>query len=293
MKKFAFGLLATTALCAGLCQGASAADMAVRAAPPPAPIYAPTWTGFYVGGNLGSAWAQNDTTVDITGTGFGIPLASQGQRGFLGGVQGGYNYQMGVVVLGIEADADWGDIKGTAPCVVVLSCTGKIKSLGDVGGRVGFTADKALVYIKGGWAWAGTDYTISAASLGGGSATGSTTRSGGFLGAGVEYAFLPNWSAKVEYDYYDFGTKNINQFHARGSRRRGPAQRQFESDGTLGQVRRQLPLQLGRLRLLIRRIPLQRAPGMPGAFCCRHRRRAVNQSPRQRVRIRNGCDRAQ
>ncbi len=37
----------------------------------------------------------------------------------------------------------------------------------------------------------------------------STTRSGGFVGTGIEYAFVPNWSAKVEYDYYDFGTKNF------------------------------------------------------------------------------------
>ena len=60
MKKLAIGLLSASALCAGLCQGASAADLGVRAAPPPAPvIIAPTWTGFYVGGNVGSGWAKN------------------------------------------------------------------------------------------------------------------------------------------------------------------------------------------------------------------------------------------
>jgi outer membrane immunogenic protein len=214
MKKFTLGLLATTALCAGLCQGASAADMRARAAPPPPPpVLAPTWTGFYVGGNVGSAWGQDDTNIStaIGGVGIGLPLTSQGLRGFMGGVQGGYNYQFGVIVLGIEADGQWGDVKGTAPCVVVVSCTDKIKSFGDVTGRVGFTVDKALIYLKGGWAWAEQDFTASLNIAGvAGSTSVSTSRSGAVLGTGIEYAFMPNWSAKVEYDYYDFGTKNVS-----------------------------------------------------------------------------------
>ena len=79
-------------------------------------------------------------------------------------------------------------------------------------GRVGFVADKSLIYLKGGAAWADTEFSISNASAGASSLSpfSFTTRnqySGAFLGAGVEYAFLPNWSAKLEYDFYDFGTK--------------------------------------------------------------------------------------
>jgi len=67
MRKLAIGLLSASALCAGLCQGASAADLGVRAAPPPAPVViAPTWTGFYIGGNVGAGWAKNDTSVSGT-----------------------------------------------------------------------------------------------------------------------------------------------------------------------------------------------------------------------------------
>src|SRR4051812_10550899 len=114
MKKFALGLLAAAAACAGLCQGASAADMAVRRAlpPPPPPVLAPTWTGFYIGGNVGSAWGQDDTaiTANILGLGIGVPFTSQGVRNFVGGVQGGYNYQFGAIVLGIEADGEWGNV---------------------------------------------------------------------------------------------------------------------------------------------------------------------------------------
>jgi outer membrane immunogenic protein len=92
-------------------------------------------------------------------------------------------------------------VNGTAPCLVVVSCTSKIKSMADIGGRAGVVVDKALVYIKGGGAWAWSDFT-SAVSIAGiiASHTVSTTHSGAFLGTRIEYAFMPNWTAKVEYD---------------------------------------------------------------------------------------------
>jgi outer membrane immunogenic protein len=210
MKRLAIALLSTSALCAGLCQVASAADLGVRAVAPPAPVViAPTWTGFYVGGNVGAGWAKNDTSVSGTlpaavvgaAVPFSLPLTSQTMSGFIGGVQGGYNYQFGTFVVGVEADGDWGSVNGTAPCLVVVSCTSKITSLVDVGGRAGVVVDKALVYIKGGGAWANTNFTtaVSIAGLNAGQ-TLSSSRSGAFLGTGIEYAFMPNWTAKVEYD---------------------------------------------------------------------------------------------
>jgi outer membrane immunogenic protein len=220
MKKLVIGLLSASALCAGLCQVASAADLGVRAAPPPAPVViAPTWTGFYIGGNVGAGWAKNDTSVSgaippaVLGAAvpFSLPLASQTMSGFIGGLQGGYNYQIGTFVIGVEADGDWGDVNGTAPCLVVVSCTSKIKSMADVGGRAGVVVDKALVYLKGGAAWAWTDFNTSVSLAGlNASQNLSTTRSGAFIGTGIEYAFMPNWTAKVEYDYYDFGSKTVS-----------------------------------------------------------------------------------
>src|SRR5262245_6413341 len=102
MKKLGYGLLAAAALVAGVSQNASAADMALKAAPPP--VIAPTWTGFYVGGGVGSGWPQDDTnfSTSVAGVGIGLPLASQGLRGFLGGVQGGYNYQWGVLAANVD-----------------------------------------------------------------------------------------------------------------------------------------------------------------------------------------------
>jgi outer membrane immunogenic protein len=115
MKIRLFGLLAATALTVAGVSAASAADLPLRSAPP-APIYAPapvfTWTGFYVGGNLGWGWRDDDNeTVVLTGP--GIPTGIVGgtlnfdngnDGNFLGGGQIGYNYQIGSFVVGVEAD---------------------------------------------------------------------------------------------------------------------------------------------------------------------------------------------
>ena len=93
-----------------------------------------------------------------------------------------------------------------------------MKWIGDITGRVGVTVgDRGLVYIKGGAAWADTNYTAGQnLTVGGLGAAGvvngsvSNTRFGGVLGAGIEYGFMPGWSAKLEYDYFDFGKTNLN-----------------------------------------------------------------------------------
>jgi len=78
--------------------------------------------------------------------------------------------------------------------------------LGSVAGRVGYTFDRTMLYVKAGVAFADSDYS---ASLGGFSLNASDTRTGVMVGAGVEYAFLPNWSAKLEYNYMDFDTESL------------------------------------------------------------------------------------
>src|SRR5690349_1383845 len=109
MRDIAIAMLATTALF-GLAQNASAADIFSRARPapyaPPPPVYAPppfSWTGFYLGGNIGAAWAHRD----VSDTFLGVDFAGGNNRGvFIGGGQLGYNWQIGYAVLGIEADFD-------------------------------------------------------------------------------------------------------------------------------------------------------------------------------------------
>jgi outer membrane immunogenic protein len=201
---------------------AEAADLRPPLLVPPPPF---TWTGFYLGGNVGAGFGTTETSVGvgpaltalsgmtITAT---APLASETFNGFVGGIQGGYNWQVGVFVVGVEGDLDAAGLQGNAPCVVVLNCTMKHNWFADVTGRVGVVAvERSLIYLKGGIAWEGSNFTVgnsinvSGTTLAA-NASGSGTQTGGLLGMGVEYAFLPNWSAKLEYNYIDFGTRSFN-----------------------------------------------------------------------------------
>ncbi len=212
-------LLAATAFGLAGIQAASAADMGLplKAPPPPPPAW--TWTGFYIGGNAGAGYGQVDQQLNFPGPGFG-PMAfdSQPISGFLGGAQLGYNWQMpnAPVVLGIEGEWDWAGLSGTAPCnlnffgaIVGMNCNVQENWIADVAGRIGFTADRALIYVKGGVAWAGNQYNGTIFPLVGQiPVTASETKVGGLLGVGVEYAVIGNWSAKLEYDFIDFGSTN-------------------------------------------------------------------------------------
>jgi outer membrane immunogenic protein len=201
-----------------------AADLQITKAQPivPPPF---SWTGVYVGANVGAGFGTTETSVDVssaltavTGTPISgsAPLASETFNGFIGGIQAGYNQQLGVIVLGIEGDLDAAGLQGTAPCALVLNCTMKHNWMADITGRVGVVAvDRALIYLKGGVAWEGSNFTVGnsvtvAGTTFAANASGSGTQVGGLLGMGIEYAFLPNWSAKLEYNYIDFGTRSFN-----------------------------------------------------------------------------------
>jgi outer membrane immunogenic protein len=172
----------------------------------PAPVVLPAnWTGFYVGAHLGGAWGTKELSDPFSGKSF----LNAGVNGFLGGGQIGYNYQMGWVVLGVEGDLSEADITGSAPFISGSGDTFSSKTdwLATVTGRIGGTVDHALLYVKGGAAWAHDKYSIDFFP---GSALGTETRFGWVFGGGVEYAFTHNWSGKVEYNYMDFGTKSVN-----------------------------------------------------------------------------------
>jgi outer membrane immunogenic protein len=205
--------IAAAALVAAATVSAQAADMPVKAAPyyPPA---VESWTGFYVGGFVGAGWGTDSATLNsitITGVGttaIGLPLAQVSNSGFLGGGQIGYNYQSGWMVWGIEADIAGTDIKGSAPCVILFTCSAKDNWLATASARVGgLVGDRTLVYVKGGGAWLNETGSLSAPF--GLFTTSSTNTSAGWLvGMGAEYKFTHNWSGVIEYDYMDFGTQN-------------------------------------------------------------------------------------
>jgi outer membrane immunogenic protein len=160
----------------------------------PAVIY--NWTGFYIGGNVGGAFAGNN--------------GLQGSNGrFMGGVEGGFDYQFASNwVVGIEAQYSWLNSNNTGialPGGTVI--TDKNNNIGSATGRVGYTWGPALVYGKGGYAWRDNpNLGVNVAGAPAAFTTNGTHRDGWTLGAGLEYMFAPNWSAKAEYQYYNFGT---------------------------------------------------------------------------------------
>jgi outer membrane immunogenic protein len=198
---------------------AQAADMRVPSYKAPIAAPAPfSWTGFYVGAHVGAGWGTknfdyNDLT---TGAPFlwdsAVPI-----NGALGGGQVGYNWQSGWTVFGIEADGSWADLTGHSICnttTFFLNCSAKTSAIATLTGRLGGSIDRALIYVKGGVAWDRDRYTISNVALPplatAFSSSLSDDRTGWTLGMGIEYAFVNNWSAKLEYDYMDFGTKRGN-----------------------------------------------------------------------------------
>jgi outer membrane immunogenic protein len=202
---------------------ALAADMLVKkaSARPPVPVW--NWTGFYIGGHLGGAWGKSDWLEDAAPSGGGGPFpgfvdASINAASFLDGAQGGYDYQAGWAVFGVEADFDFTDnMKSTVSCFPQLvgsffTCMSNIKSMSTVTGRVGAAFDRALLYALGGFAWEREQLDNACASCNGGAPIlfrAQTTRNGWTVGAGVEYALAGNWSAFLQYNYVDFGTRDL------------------------------------------------------------------------------------
>jgi outer membrane immunogenic protein len=206
---------------------ASAADLrpAYKAPPPPPPMW--SWTGFYIGAQGGAALGPVEWQQDVNLAAVGVagvpPLFSTGSHtvsGAFGGGVIGLNWQAGWVVFGVEADANWADIKGTSNCGVIAlwNCRTKIDSFGTITARVGAAVDRALIYVKGGAAWVHNKHdlnllglTVAAAGVGTITQPSSIdeTRWGWVIGTGIEYALPGNWSAKIEYNYMDFGSKDF------------------------------------------------------------------------------------
>ena len=193
------GVLATVALCAlALAGPVSAADMPVRGSSPfiktlPAPF---SWTGFYVGAYGGGGWGQHDRST----AGFNNAYNSSG--GLIGGLAG-YNWQLNSpAVVGIEGDIAWASIKGDDGGAGGTVDSSQYRWLGSVRGRVGYAFDNWLLFGTGGWAFANIRHTNDS----GVGDSFDNTRSGWTVGGGVEYALTPNWTARLDYRYFDFGS---------------------------------------------------------------------------------------
>src|SRR5215813_2090979 len=235
--------LATALAALSFGNAAQAADMPVKALPPVAPGV--NWTGFYVGGHIGYGWGNKDFSLpDIAGQKFGdctgshqecfdfsklgSPALSQKLAGLLGGVQAGFNLQSGAFVYGVEGQLSWTDMKkdslsklGQFRYVncwydiakeIDLKAHTEVSWVATLSGRIGYVIDRVLIYAKGGVAFADQDYNwiVTKGSHDLATAKFSDTRTGWMVGAGAEWALWHNWSAKLEYNYMDFGTETIN-----------------------------------------------------------------------------------
>jgi len=215
MKKLL--LLSAVVALLGSVNPGRAADLSVKAPPPiPVPIF--TWTGFYLGANIGGAWAQRNIT-DIFGNNFN--QSSSGR--FIGGGQLGYNWQTGNFVLGIEGDIDGvvsnNNTVGVPTLVAVppavfgpfLVSPSNSGWVGTLAARLGFAADHWLFYAKGGGGWVGSSNGGAITNLATGltlAGNGGGSLSGWLAGGGVEYAITNNWTLKAEYDYIGLGNGN-------------------------------------------------------------------------------------
>lgn len=183
---------------------ASAADMAVKAAPPPyvAPVY--NWTGFYIGINGG--WGQSSTRYDWANF---FARSDNASGGTVGG-QIGYNWQVGSWVFGLEAQGNWADFNRSYvdPFNPAWTVGTTVDALGLFTGRIGYAANNVLLYVKGGAAVANNSYWAAFNNVN--FISVSNTRWGGSVGAGFEWGFTPNWSFGVEYDHLFLGDTNYN-----------------------------------------------------------------------------------
>lgn len=202
--------LATAAL--ALTTPAFAADLPVYQEPA-APIYGHSWTGLYLGANLG--WADYKSTwTDVDGDWSDEGTSEQfNSDGFSAGLQLGYNYHTSSnIVLGIEASLHYSDAGQTVIGPVLtggdleVTLEDEMKWYGTLRGRLGFALDNFLPYLTGGLAFA--DFKHQWTELGDPSDSWPDfggTETGWALGGGFEYAFDPNWSMKLEALYMDFG----------------------------------------------------------------------------------------
>jgi outer membrane immunogenic protein len=198
MRKFSISLLSAIALIVPA--AASAADMPVKARPmTAAPAF--SWTGIYVGANAGYAWG------DTTGTFFTGAPGNYNINGPLAGGQIGGNYQFANnIVIGLEADYQWADIDGSAVVVAGVTTSTEIERFGTVRGRLGYAWDRWLGYVTGGYAFgARTNVAVAGAGV----IASSNNLNGWAAGVGVEYAFAPNWSAKLEYLHVELDEKTF------------------------------------------------------------------------------------
>jgi outer membrane immunogenic protein len=232
--------LTVAATVAAMTTGVRAADLAVRKAPPLVSSTIFSWTGFYGGFSLGYKFDGQD---DVHTEGQAAPnianiaggarpgFVALNRNGFIGGIQAGYNYEVGQygqfgplsrLVLGIETDISYTDFRDSTTVTTAQLGTGaplsntfssRLNYLGTVRGRLGIANDRALFYATGGLAYGESEHHINMFGATGNlqfAGDSSKVKTGYAVGAGVEYALTYNVMLKGEYLFYDLGKDTVN-----------------------------------------------------------------------------------
>jgi outer membrane immunogenic protein len=222
-KRFLLGVVGLAITIAG---PAVAADLPIE--PTKAPPFAArfTWTGCYLGAHVGGAWQQKDATDPVllvqdgiggAGTTVGTTTARLNSNGVVYGGQIGCDYQFAPSwVVGVEGAVSAGALRGSTVVPLPANAgdtelvTVRTDFIPSLTARLGYAVDHWLFYGRGGVAWTNDKYSVTGVFTGiPFDAEGLGMRTGWTAGAGVEWAFTNDWSARLEYDYYDFGHSNV------------------------------------------------------------------------------------
>src|SRR6185437_11103445 len=177
------------------------------------------WSGPEIGIQGGYIWGNSSGVGTGTGGILGAGTVSRpysfSPSGGVGGAHAGYNWQFDHVVLGLEGDAEGGDVSGGVTSVGVFAGLPRISSIQDkmdfdasVRGKLGWAFDRVLLYGTGGVAFGDvqTNYQFPPGTT---IAQTNGVRVGWTAGGGIDYAITPNWSAGLEYRYTDLGRKGV------------------------------------------------------------------------------------
>jgi len=222
------GLAGAAALFGTSAYAADLAPVPMYKAPPPMIMAPQTWTGFYIGADVGGLWSRSDASWDPlpSPAAFGANATAGGTGGssFVGGVHVGYNYQLTPSwVIGLEGDWSWTHADGSNTQLWTVPGTGapfgggaattlssSLDWLASVRGRVGYLITPTLMaYGTGGAAWGRVHDSATASDPASGyvaSTSLSTTGDGFVVGGGLEWALTPHWSVRGEYLYYHLYT---------------------------------------------------------------------------------------
>jgi len=192
-----------------LLAGSSAIAADLTPVPPPAPVF--IWTGFELGAHVGGG--SDRTRVNLYDL---YDFSdSYNSTGAFGGLHVGFNYQlMGPLVIGVQGEYNFAGLVGNSSAFPLNYLATSVREFGSADARIGYAFDHLLVYAIGGFAYGDVRNTINFQDSP--SVVGfpvnrffAANRYGFDVGGGVEYNFYGNWTARLEYRYYDFGTRGF------------------------------------------------------------------------------------